>query len=284
MRLLRPPALSDPPGRSLRLPRRRPPARPPALRRPRSRAGLGPIPRPARAPPRSAAHWCLLARGDAPYLRQEVTFTAGSGSLPVTEVRLLQLHDPAAHVVGTVAGSPLVSGNFFLGFEHPLSHSTVADGQATASLTRTLPIAAGQSVTYSSVVGLARPGQMRRDLLAYLERERAHPYRTFLHPNTWYDLGEGQRYTADQMVERINTFGTELVTNRHVTLDSYLMDDGWDNTSSLWQFNSGFPNGLTPLTAAARKYGYGVGIWLSPWGGYDKEKDQRIAFGPRPRL
>jgi len=31
---------------------------------------------------------------------------------------------------------------------------------------------------------------MRRDFLAYLELERAHPYRTFLHYNTWYDIGE----------------------------------------------------------------------------------------------
>lgn len=232
------------------------------------------------------AHWCLVARQAAQgsqtqsYLRQELTLTAPvAHAIPLTTVTLLTLHAPAAHVVGTVPGSPIVAGNLFLGFEHPLSQATVADGLATASLQRTLPLAASQSITYTSVVGLARPGQMRRDLLAYVELERAHPYRTFLHPNTWYDLGEGQRYSADQMIERINAFGTELVTNRHVTLDSYLMDDGWDNTSSLWQFDSGFPEGFTPLQSVAQKYGLGLGVWLSPWGGYDQEQKERIAYG-----
>ena len=29
---------------------------------------------------------------------------------------------------------------------------------------------------------------MRRAFLDYLERERAHPYRPFLHYNSWYDI------------------------------------------------------------------------------------------------
>jgi hypothetical protein len=57
------------------------------------------------------------------------------------------------------------------------------------------------------------------------------------------------------------------------------MDDGWDNTSSMWQFNSGFPDGFTPLRSTAQQYGFGLGVWLSPWGGYDEEKKQRIAYG-----
>ncbi len=236
-----------------------------------------------------SAHWCLVARSGAQsgiggqttasYLRQELTITAAQQPVPLTSVTLLTLHAPSAHVVGTVPGSPIVAGNYFLGFEHPLSQAAVTNGLATASIARTLPLAASQSITYSAVVGVARPGQMRRDFLAYLELERAHPYHTFLHPNTWYDLGEGQRYTADQVNERLTSFGTELVTKRHVTMDSYLMDDGWDNTKSLWGFNPGFPQGLTPLQATAEKYGFRLGVWLSPWGGYDKEQKERTAFG-----
>ncbi len=225
-----------------------------------------------------SARWCLAARGTAPYLRQELTLRAGEQTVPVTAVRLLSLQDSAAHVVGSVPGSPIVSGNFYLGFENPLSESTASNGEVSALLQRTLPIAAGQEVTYTSVVGLARPGQMRRDLLAYLELERAHPYRTFLHYNTWYDLGEGQRFSAADVLNRMHAFGDELVRQRGVTMDSFLMDDGWDNTSSLWQFNSGFPDGFTPLESTAKQYGFGLGVWLSPWGGYDKEKDERIAF------
>ena len=236
-----------------------------------------------------AIHWCLVAReltqtggsgrSTASYLRQELTLTATRQPVSLTNVTLLTFHAPSAHVVGSVPGSPIVAGDFFFGFEHPLSQASVSDGLATASISRTLPLAASQSITYSAVIGVARPGQMRRDFLSYIELERAHPYHTFLHPNTWYDLGEGQRYSADQVMERLDTFGTELVTKRHVTMDSYLMDDGWDNTKSLWGFNPGFPQGLTPLQSVAQKYGFKLGVWLSPWGGYDKEQKERTAFG-----
>jgi hypothetical protein len=192
---------------------------------------------------------------------------------------MLRFHDPEAHVVGSVAGSPIVAGNFYLGFEHPLSYSTVSNGEAVAGLKRTLPLSADQSITYSSVIGVARSGQMRRDFLAYLELERAHPYRTFLHYNTWYDLGEGQRFGATDVENRMHAFGEELVRKRGVKLDSLLMDDGWDNTNSLWQFDSGFPDGLAPLGPLAKQYGFGLGMWLSPWGGYEEEKKQRIAYG-----
>jgi hypothetical protein len=228
---------------------------------------------------RFEVHWCLIARGDAPYLRQEVTIHAGAQALAIRDVQMLRLYDPDAHVVGSVSGSPLVAGDYYLVFEHPLSYSNVTNGEVVAGLKRTLPLSAGQSITYSSVIGAARPGQMRRDFLAYLELERSHPYRTFLHYNTWYDLGRGERFSAAQVEDRIHAFGEELVRKRGVTMDSLLMDDGWDDTHSMWQMNGGFPDGLAPVSAAARAYGFRLGIWLSPWGGYDKEKAERVAYG-----
>jgi hypothetical protein len=142
-----------------------------------------------------------------------------------------------------------------------------------------LPLPKGQSITYSSVFGVAPVGQMRRAFLAYVERERAHPYRTFLHYNTWYDLGFFTPYDQAAAVDRMNTFGRELHEKRGVTLDSALFDDGWDNHSSLWKFNQGFPDGFTPVRDAAKRYGFPIGVWMSPWGGYSKPKQERIQFG-----
>jgi hypothetical protein len=224
-------------------------------------------------------HWCIVVRGDAPYLRQEIGIQASSQPLALRNVQLLRFRDHDAHVAGSVPGSPIVAGNYYLGFENPLAYSKVENGQAVAGLKRTLSLAARQSITYSSVVGASRPGQTRRDFLAYLELERAHPYRTFLHYNTWYDLGRGERFSAAQAQDRIRTFGEELVRKRGATIDSFLLDDGWDDTNTMWQMNEGFLDGLAPLRAAAQTYGFGLGIWLSPWGGYQEEKEQRIAYG-----
>jgi hypothetical protein len=222
-------------------------------------------------------HWCLIARTGTNYLRQELTISAREHPLAIAEVRLFDLHDNAVQVVGTVAGSPLVRENFFMGFEDPLAINDSRGGETTASLHRTLPLAAGGSVTYSSVIGVASKGQMRRAFLDYVEHERAHPYRTFLHYNTWYDLGFGGRYDQAGAIDRVNAFGTELAKKRHVVMDSFLFDDGWDNLDSLWGFNVGFPNGFTPIKSAAEQYGFGIGVWLSPWGGYSKEKAHRLA-------
>ncbi|HTV05550.1 MAG TPA: enterotoxin [Acidobacteriaceae bacterium] len=223
--------------------------------------------------------WTVVLRDGSNYIRQCVTITAVGKDLPVSTVRLIDAQLPGAHVVGSVKGSPIVAGDFFLGFEHPLSDSVVTAGRAVASIDRTLPLSAGQSIMYSAVIGVARTGQMRRDFLNYIERERAHPYRTFLHYNSWYDIGYFTPYDQADALNRINTFGEELHVKRGVTIDSFLFDDGWDNHNSIWGFNQGFPDGFTPIRKAAAKYGAAPGVWLSPWGGYDGPKKQRIAYG-----
>jgi hypothetical protein len=224
--------------------------------------------------------WSVVLLDGSNYIRQVVTIAAaGEKDVPISRVELIDVNLPGAHVVGSVKGSPIVAGNLFLGFEHPLSESKVTADRAAAWIERELPLRAGQAVTYSSVIGVARAGQMRRDFLAYLECERAHPYRTFLHYNSWYDLGYFTPYNATEAVDRINAFGHELTEKRGVKLDSFLFDDGWDKHDSLWQFNSGFPDGFTPLKEAAEKYDADPGVWMSPWGGYSKPKQERIAFG-----
>ena len=223
--------------------------------------------------------WSIILRDGSHYIRQSVTASAVGVDAPIRRVQLIDLNLPGARVVGAVQGSPIVAGNFFLGFEHPLSESRVFDDRATAYIDRDLPLRAGQSITYSSVIGVVEPGQLRRDFLAYIERERAHPYRTFLHYNSWYDLGYFNAYDQAGALDRIHAFGQELHEKRGVTLDSFLFDDGWDNHASLWSFNSGFPNGFTPVREAAARYGAAPGIWMSPWGGYDGPKKERIQFG-----
>jgi hypothetical protein len=223
--------------------------------------------------------WSIVLRDGSNYLRQVVTITAGDKDQPISRVEMIDLPLMDAAVVGSVEGSPIVAGNLFLGFEHPMSISKVTAGHATAWIERDLPLQAKHSITYSSVVGVARPGQMRRDFLAYVERERAHPYRTFLHYNSWYDLGFFTPYDEAGALDRINTFGRELTEKRGVTLDSFLFDDGWDNHHSLWQFNSGFPDGFTKVRQAAEKYGADPGVWMSPWGGYSKPQQERLAYG-----
>ena len=223
--------------------------------------------------------WSLQLRDGSNYVRELLTLQAGKQDVPITRVQLLDADLPDGHVAGSVKGSPIIAGAFFFGFEQPLSQSNVTHHRATAYIERALPLRAGQAVTYSLVAGVAHTGQMRRDFLAYIERERAHPYRTFLHYNSWYDLGYFNPYDEASALDRVHAFDRELHQKRGVTLDSFLFDDGWDSHASLWSFNSGFPDGFTNVRKAAESAGAAPGVWMSPWGGYAGPKKDRVAYG-----
>jgi hypothetical protein len=223
--------------------------------------------------------WRVVLRDGSNYVRQEVVIAAKSADVPVREVRLVDWRSPGARVVGTSKGSPIVAGLMFAGFEDPLSTCAVAGERARCWVERELPLKAGQAVTYSSVAGVVRNGQLRRGFLHYVERERAHPYRAFLNYNSWYDLGYFSKYDEAGALDVINTLGTELTKKRGVPIASFLFDDGWDDPSTLWQFNSGFPHGFTKLRATAATYNTAPGVWMSPWGGYGSPKKQRVAAG-----
>jgi hypothetical protein len=221
--------------------------------------------------------WRAILREGANYIRQEVTLKSQQQPFALTRIELIDAVIPGAVVSGNVKGSPVTAGTWFFGFEHPLSDCRVRSNRASCWLPRELPLLAGQSVTYSSVIGVAHAVQLRRDFLKYVELERAHPYRTFLHYNSWYDLGYFDRYNEQGAVAVVQSFGDQLTKQRGVKLDSFLFDDGWDDPATLWKFNPGFPDGLAKVTQTAEGYGAAPGIWLSPWGGYDKPKQQRLA-------
>ncbi|HEY9515433.1 MAG TPA: hypothetical protein VIQ74_07080, partial [Gemmatimonadaceae bacterium] len=223
--------------------------------------------------------WRAVLRDGSSYMREELTIRSLGSELPVREIALIDLQLPGAELSGTVKGSPVVAGTMYMGFEHPLSESTVDGDHVRCGLSRELPLRAGTSLVCSSVIGVTRPGQLRRDFLTYVERERAHPYRTFLHYNSWYDIGYFSQFSESDALAAIAAFGSELGEKRNVVLSSFLFDDGWDDHASLWHFNADFPDGFTRVRQAAERYGAAPGVWLSPWGGYGKPKEERLAHG-----
>ena len=85
--------------------------------------------------------------------------------------------------------------------------------------------------------------------------------------------------TEAEALESINAIGTELFKNRGVKIDGFVMDDGWDSHERVWDFHEGFPQGFDNIRNAARSYGAGIGVWMSPWGGYGGPKKIRLENG-----
>ncbi len=230
---------------------------------------------------RFQAQWTLVLRKDSHYVRQILKITTSDKSLPVEDVRLIDTNFRGVTVEGTVKGSPLVASNYYLGFESPLSQSSVVHDHAVSELPSGVGIGARQTAEYSAVIGVAPAHQMRRAFLEYVERERAHPYRTFLHYNSWFDIGFFTPYSQQDALDRIHEIGDALNKKRGVVLDSYLFDDGWDDHNDLWKIRADFKDGFTPLTKAAAEYGTAPGVWLSPWGGYGPPKQERVKTAKR---
>lgn len=239
------------------------------------------------AQPRLKIVWRAMLRDGSPYVRQEVVLTPHAPGTVIGKLILLSPELADAKVYGAVRGSPIVTDTLFLAIEHPLASASVtgAAGQAAraeCSYARSVPLTVGEPFAVSAVVGCAPKGQLRRAFNQYLERERAHPYRQFLHYNSWYHLNIGRpdnRMTEAEAVQAVHDIGRELTVKRGVALKSYVMDDGWDSHVKVWDFHEGFPNGFAGLAKAAEQYGAGIGLWMSPWGGYGKPKEKRLVYG-----
>lgn len=224
--------------------------------------------------------WAIELETGANYIRQRCTIRSRV-PLKISRIDLIKLPDlPEIKPCGTVDGVPLVYRQVFLALEHPMSRVVTAKDSRLCFLERQELVTPQRPLTCSVVWGICMPGQLRRSYLYYVERERAAPYHQVLHYNSWYDLSWTDRKLDEQQcLDRIQTFADSLILKRHVPLQAFLFDDGWDDNRTLWQFNANFPRGFTPLAARAARYHAGLGVWISPWGGYLEDQVQRLKFG-----
>ncbi|MDC0936336.1 hypothetical protein OAS39_08605, partial [Pirellulales bacterium] len=226
--------------------------------------------------------WSAELRSGSNYVTQSIEVTTRKVA-PIESITFLDTSIEDALQVGQVDGSVVTCGNVFFAMEHPLATNSVDDASnVRCFLQRGNLVQPMRTWRYSFVIGVVPQHQLRRGFLYYLERRRARPYKPFLHYNSWYHLNIGRpnsHMTEDECLVTIEFIGRELVKKRHVKLDAFVWDDGWDDFNSLWEFHSDFPNGFRKLRKLGAEYGAAQGVWMSPWGGYGQPKEQRIAFG-----
>ena len=145
----------------------------------------------------------------------------------------------------------------------------------------------GESISEWSVIGVSPENQNRRAFLYYLERERARPYKQFLHYNCWWDITDdgASSFTSEQLIERMHAWNDKFIEPYDIKLNSFVFDDGWDNLDSVWYFDPvKFPDGFEPQAELCKKYNSGIGVWMSPFGGYVDNKKRRVESAHREGL
>ncbi len=223
--------------------------------------------------------WEATLTDGANYIKQRWTYHT-KDSLPVAKYAMLEVHGDSIRQEGIVDGSPMIDGQMFFALEHPMSKNEITQGKAISFLPYQNALRKSDSLTITTVFGVTPLNQLRRGYLHYIERERAHPYRPYLHYNSWYDLSWIDRKMEEtSCLDRIKMYGDSLIKKRHVAMKAFLFDDGWDNNATLWQVSKNFPGGFTKMHQLANSFGANLGLWVSPWGGYDESQAQRLKYG-----
>lgn len=237
-------------------------------------------------------HWKAVLRDHSHYLRTELKLFS-SEDVDIQSVVVMNYKmkpdEPLPQVVGNTRGAPIASDKIFAGLETPMGINKVEKTAewvvVKGSWTRKTTLRAGESWQVSAVVGTIAEGQRRRSFLTYHERERAVPWHSFIHYNSWYELNIGRNNVVDKRMSRedclqvVEAWQKHLFDPYNVHIDAFVWDDGWDDFNSLWDFYlPKFPNGFREIDQLCRKYDVGLGAWLGPVGGYGASKQQRLAF------
>lgn len=258
-------------------------------------------------PSNMEANFVIRAPANAEgYLRLSVElWTKPNCSWPsdLAKLRLLDVSIPdgtSVSLTGPISepGLPVViGGKLFVGGEHPMaitgSHASTPGVFVDFQNLQSLPQPSeSKPWSFGAVIGsIPEMSQARRSFINYLHNERPGRRTPMVHYNSWFDFYGWQDNTpganrTDIMneascIQRVDAFGENLV-KKGVQVDSFLIDDGWDNTETLWEFDKDrFPRGFERVAEKAETYGSGIGVWLSPWGGYGDPKKNRVRAGEK---
>lgn len=129
----------------------------------------------------------------------------------------------------------------------------------------------GNMTTWPAVVGAARSKDyqvVQSDFYEYID---TIALKTDLRQqfNSWYDYQKN--ITSTNILDSFYEIEKGFTQHGVEPLDSYVVDDGWTNYSSFWDFNEKFPHQLYDSSLQVSQFGSNFGLWLGPRGGYGTE-------------
>jgi hypothetical protein len=190
---------------------------------------------------------------------------------------------PAAFTFGKSAGA-------FFGLEYPASQNVVvAEG-------KTLRLRCGQELGEKIgsawckgswvVEGVSADTSVKKWFWKYVDDIRVAPLRPYTLYNSWYDLRAPEFLkippanvmNEENIMRIIGLIDRNMIRKHGITLDAFVLDDGWDVYASDWVLrHEQFPHGLKPIADELRKTNTDLGLWLGPTGGYSFH-DRRMTW------
>ena len=198
-------------------------------------------------------------------------------------------------------GQPVYIQGMFFGCEFPAADTQIEEGDARIryytgkSFTQLgednqLCADGVTYMTWQTVAGAARStehGVIQTDFYDYID-SIATPSEFRIQYNSWFD---NMMYIDDESIlTSFSAIDKNLTATGVRPIDSYVVDDGWNNynssvpaagsdkarrsgttlnTTGFWEFNDKFPNKLTPSSELVQSFGSNFGVWIGPRGGYN---------------
>ncbi|MEY8426989.1 discoidin domain-containing protein [Lachnospiraceae bacterium 46-15] len=193
-------------------------------------------------------------------------------------------------------GQPIYIQGMFFGCEFPAADNEIVDrtgymryytGKSFDRMEKDSQLTQdGKYVTWQTVAGAARSTDnavIQADFFEYI-KSIATPSEFRIQYNSWFD--NMMLINDENILDSFIEIDRELNQAEVRPLDSYVVDDGWVNynntsvvdaaragttlnQSGFWEFNSKFPEGLTPSSELVHKFGSNFGVWVGPRGGYN---------------
>ncbi len=177
-------------------------------------------------------------------------------------------------------GQPIFAEDIFLGVEYPTALNKANGSEADLGGYIGVNIPAEGYTSEAAVFGVAPTGMVHQQFLAYVDKMRVTPVRPYALYNSWYDL-QRLEMTRDATVARVPVLENLLFKKYGFHMDSFVLDDGWDDKDKLWTIDDKrFPGGFGDLVSTLKGVNSGLGIWFGPIGGYG-QKQLRLAAGKR---
>ncbi|MEJ2050405.1 MAG: alpha-galactosidase [Calditrichota bacterium] len=182
---------------------------------------------------------------------------------------------PVALLLNSTPGT----GAFF-GLEYPTAVNTLSQEPNKTALRCSQYLGERIGPDWTSgewmVEGLSPEPEIKQWFMRYVNTIRIAPLRPFLLYNSWYDLrapelvkDPNRVMNEKNVLHSIDAFQQNLTRKRGVSLDAFVLDDGWDVYKSDWKLSKKqFPHGFKPITRRLASMGTSLGIWFGPIGGY----------------
>lgn len=223
-----------------------------------------------------------------PYMRKWVEVADSAGTMHF--LHKIDVETMAFHGVSPgrgAFGQPVFAGDVFVGVEYPGVENVMEGTHISSGYVIGTAMNPQGLASETGILGVAgSPQDLARAFLRYVETIKVRGTRPYLLYNTWYDVRHPARVkdpshamTESVVLERIDAFRRHMQVPHDITLDAFVLDDGWDNVESIWRIDSStFPRGFTRLAGELKKSGTKLGMWASPFCGYDM-RDQRVRWG-----